>query len=348
MRRWSCESILEKNDKYNEKIKVISNRMSNLEKDIQEIKMRNISPFLSTNINNKNFTINLNNVDKNEKRINYISNSNPNSNNMSKKEEKVHYISNSNSNILKNLNKNRHCCHCSLRNFKNLKQKSFSLNSSNINLPNNYISMRKNYNKNIYISKEELDYEYEIRTLKRKLEELKKKNEKINNKLYLLKEKNDNLEFNINSYRSTYENINCSFNEESKNNGINNKVNIMKYKRKLIDKVMDIYKRNIFNFNFSFTSNKRSKEDYSILNMLLNLMDMKFIYENNILNDAFLMGVDLLYQTKFPKYPSIKIPPSSSERVLNSVFLNSTCLNCFSLSIFHIILSSRTPFCVFV
>ena len=306
MRRWSCESILEKNDKYNQKIKVISNRMSNLEKDIQEIKMRNISPFLSTNINNKNFTINLNNVDKNEKRINYISNSNPNSNNMSKKEEKVHYISNSNSNILKNLNKNRHCCHCSLRNFKNLKQKSFSLNSSNINLPNNYISMRKNYNKNIYISKEELDYEYEIRTLKRKLEELKKKNEKINNKLYLLKEKNDNLEFNINSYRSTYENINCSFNEESKNNGINNKVNIMKYKRKLIDKVMDIYKRNIFNFNFSFTSNKRSKEDYSILNMLLNLMDMKFIYENSILNDAFLMGVDLLYQTNFPKYPSLK------------------------------------------
>ena len=216
--------------------------MSNLEKDIQEIKMRNISPFLSTNINNKNFTINLNNVDKNEKINHYISNSNPNSNNLRKKEEKVHYISNYNSHILKNLNKNRHCCHCSLRNFKNLKQKSFSLNSSNINLPNNYISMRKNYNKNIYISKEELEYEYEIRSLKRKIEDLKKKNEKINNKLYLLKEKNDNLEFNINSYRSTYENINCSFNEESKNNGINNKVNIMKYKRKLIDKVMDIYK----------------------------------------------------------------------------------------------------------
>ena len=307
MRHWSCESILEKNDKYNQKIKIISNRMSNLEKDIQEIKMRNISPFLSTNICNKNFTINLNNIDKKEKRIHFISNSNPNSNNISKKEEKVHYISNSNSNILKNLNKNRHCCHCSLRNFKNLKQKSFSHNSSNINLHNNNMSMRKNYNKKIYISKEELEYEYEIRTLKRKLEELKKKNEKINNKLYLLKEKNDNLEFNINSYRSTYENINNDFNEESNNNkSSNGQVNIMKYKRKLIDKVMDIYKRNIFNFSFSFTSNKRSKEDYSILNMLLNLMDMKFIYEKSILNDAFLKGVDLLYQTNFPKYYSLK------------------------------------------
>ena len=305
MRRWSCESILEKNNKYNQKIKVISNRMSNLEKDIQEIKMRNISPFLSTKDSTKNFTINFNNFDKNE-RIHYISNSNPNSNNRSKKEENIHYISNSNSNILKNLNKNRHCCQCSLRNFKNLKQKSISHNSSIINIHNNHMSMRKNYNKNIYISKEELEYEYEIRTLKRKLEELKKKNEKINNKLYLLKEKNDNLEFNINSYRSTYENINDAFNEGSKNKSINSQVNIMKYKRKLIDKIMDIFKSNIFNFNFSFTSNKRSKEDYSILNMLLNLMDMKFIYENGILNDAFLMGVDLLYQTNFPKYPSLK------------------------------------------
>jgi hypothetical protein len=150
------------------------------------------------------------------------------------------------------------------------------------------------------ISKEELEYEYEIRTLKRKLEDLKKENENINNKLSLLKEKNDNLEYNINSYRNIYENNNGVFNEESKNNRINGQLIIMKYKRKLIDKVVDIYKKNIL--NFSFITNRRNKEDYSKLNMLLNLMDMKFIYENSILYDAFLKGVDLLYQTNFPKY----------------------------------------------
>ena len=133
---------------------------------------------------------------------------------------------------------------------------------------------------------------------------MKKKNEKINNKLYLLKEKNDNLEYNINSYRNAYENINELANEESNNSSVNCQISAMKYKRQLIDKVMDIYKKNLFNFDF--ISDKKSKEDYSILNMILSLMDMKLIYENILLNDAFLMGVHLLYQTNFPKYLSLK------------------------------------------
>ena len=307
MRHWSCESILEKNDKYKRKIKIISNRMLNLEKDIQEIKKRNISPFLSTKSSaknsKKNFTMNFNNFNKKEEKIHYISLSDSNSNNMNLKEEKDNYISNFNSNSnsrnLINSIKEKHCCKYSV---SNNKQKCFSHNSSKTNIHNN--NMRR-YN-GIILSKEELDYEFEIRNLKRKLEELKKKNEKINNKLYLLKEKNDNLEFSINSYRKTYETINDSDKEERKNSSINSQINVINNKRKLIDKIMDIYKRNIFNFNFSFISNKKSKEDYSILNMLLNLMDMKIIYENSILNDAFLTGVDLLYQANFPKYSSKK------------------------------------------
>ena len=299
MRQWSYESILEKNDKYRRKIKIISKRMLNLEKDIQEIKMKNITPLLSTKNNTKNFTI-INDFDKNRKKIQYLSFSNCNSNNMNIKEEKVHCISNSISNLhhLNKPNKKRHCFQCRLRNNK---QKYYSLNSSNTYFHNNH-HMRK-YSKTI-LSKEELDYEYEIRTLKRKLEELKKKNEKINNKLYLLKEKNDNLEYNINSYRNAYENINELANEESNNSSVNCQISAMKYKRQLIDKVMDIYKKNLFNFDF--ISDKKSKEDYSILNMILSLMDMKLIYENILLNDAFLMGVHLLYQTNFPKYLSLK------------------------------------------
>jgi len=299
MRHWSCESNLQKNDKYKRKINVISKRMLNLEKDIKEIKMKNITPLLSTKNSTNNLTI-INKFDKNEKKIQYLSIFNSNSKNKNIKEEKVHYISNSISNLhhLNKPNKKRHCCQCSLRNNK---QKYFSLNSSNTNNHNNHHV--KKY-KEIILSKEELDYEYEIRTLKRKLEELKKKNEKINNKLYLLKEKNDNLEYNINLYRNEYENINDVDNEESKNSSTNDQISIMKYKRQLIDKVMDIYKKNTFNFDF--ISDKKNKEDYSILNMQLCLMDIKIIYENILLNDAFLMGIDLLYQTNFPKYLSLK------------------------------------------
>ena len=58
----------------------------------------------------------------------------------------------------------------------------------------------------------------------------------MNNKLFLLKEKNDNLEYNINSYRNEYENIMSDVdNEESKNSGTNGQISIMKYKRQLID-----------------------------------------------------------------------------------------------------------------
>ena len=251
MRHWSCESNLRKNDKYKRKIKVISKRMLNLEKDIQEIKMKNITPLLSTKNSTKNLTI-INNFDKNEKKIQYLSISNSNSKNMNIKEEKVHYISNSISNLdhLNKPNRKRHCCQCSLRNNK---QKYFSLNSSNTNFHNNH-HIRKY--KEIILSKEELEYEYEIRSLKRKIEELKKKNEKINNKLFQLKEKNDNLEYNINSYRNVYENINNLGNEECKNSNTSDQINIMKYKRQLIDKVMDIYKTNMLNYDF--ISDKKS------------------------------------------------------------------------------------------
>ena len=89
-----------------------------------------------------------------------------------------------------------------------------------------------------------------------------------------------------------------------KNSSTSDQINIMKNKRQIIDKVMDIYKTNILNYDF--ISDKKSKENYSILNMLLSLMDIKLLYENILLNDAFLMGVDLLYQTNFPKYLSLK------------------------------------------
>ena len=57
MRYRSCESLLENRDKYKKKIEKISNRMIKLEKDIEAIKLKNVSPILSPKTiekNNKN------------------------------------------------------------------------------------------------------------------------------------------------------------------------------------------------------------------------------------------------------------------------------------------------------
>ena len=48
MRNWSCKSLYDKKNKYKQKIDFISNRMVNLEKDIEEIKMKNLSPIQSS------------------------------------------------------------------------------------------------------------------------------------------------------------------------------------------------------------------------------------------------------------------------------------------------------------
>ena len=265
MRYSSCKSLMGKRDRFNEKIKLISRRMTNLEKDIQEIKNNKISQILSTKNSIKNI------ISKNKKKNN-----------------RIKYIShNFNNNVINHKSYS----------INNIKTKHFSHTNSK-----NKMHIKFNYS---YLPKEILEYEYEIRTLKRKLESLKSKNTQLNNDINNLREKNDFIEFNINSYRGKYDNLNF---EESKNNAILDDINNIKYKKNLINNINELCEKNINCLNiYKYKSNKKhkNKEEYSIINMLLNLMDIKFEYENAILNNYFFQGLDLLFQNNYEKYDLI-------------------------------------------
>ena len=251
MRNWSCKSILDKKDKFRQKIDFISNRMIELEKDIEEIKMKNITPILSP---------------KNRLKV-------KNEKNNNKKEQK-----------------NNH----NLYFIYNNKKKFFSHNNSNSNI------IRKTKSCSI-IPRDKLEYEYELRILRRKLESLKETNLTLNNNLNNIREKNDFIEFNINSYRAGY-NDNNDINYESNNDDdiILDEINNINYKKKLINKIKTVCK-NTTNYYNSYENNQNRKE-CSILNLLLNIMDLRYSYENAALYNSFLQGVELLIQNDIKKY----------------------------------------------
>ncbi len=70
MRRRSYESVDGKKNKYRNKIDLISNRMMNLEKDIEEIKMKNISPIPLSKIAQYSFKTDEQNSNIKEEKMN--------------------------------------------------------------------------------------------------------------------------------------------------------------------------------------------------------------------------------------------------------------------------------------
>jgi hypothetical protein len=137
-------------------------------------------------------------------------------------------------------------------------------------------------NESIINLEDELNYEFEIRLLRKRYKELKKKNNKLKYKLYEVK------------------------------NEIKKKQNKENKKTHLISKVVDICKNINFseknNFFTSYnetyngytTSNIESKESKNDIpfpatklfkNMLLNLMDVKYEYENIYLKNEFILGL---------------------------------------------------------
>ena len=201
MRHLSCESILENRDKYKQKIDIISNRMIDLEKDIEEIKMKNISPILSS---------------KNIK----------------------DYKTNGKSSKAKEKDKDKETKYNSKRNNYNLyfkynnKNKFFSQNNT----------IRKN-NSYSTISREKLEYEYELRTLKKKIETLKTKNNELNENLNALKEKNNKIEFNLNLNRNNNMPDDDIIINKNKNEIILNTLNNIFYKENLIKNIFDVIKK---------------------------------------------------------------------------------------------------------
>ena len=253
MRHWSCESVDGNKNKYRNKIDLISNRMMNLEKDIEQIRLKNISPIPLSKITKYSFK-------DSEKNDNI-------------KEEKIDYES-------KNKKNNYNL-------FFRYSNKDKALSHKNTN----YI-IRKNNSYSI-IPREKLEYEYELRNLKRKLDKLKTKNRQLKENVNLLRETNNKIEFGLNLYKNVADDdiiIN-----KKKDDIILNKINNINYKKYLIHKIIEISKKNNYYYNtynsFNTYENSNNNEESSLLNMLLNLMDIRYAYENAILYNFFFQGL---------------------------------------------------------
>lgn len=109
-----------------------------------------------------------------------------------------------------------------------------------------------------------LDKEFEIRCLNKKLEKLKMKNNEIKDNLDKMKNKNNLLNYD-------------AINEQ------NNRNNIL-YSLK-----------NIYNIFFQNKIHQREKK-FDLKNLLLDLMDLKYNYENIILIDTFYQNIEQLMQ----------------------------------------------------
>ena len=273
MRNWSCKSILDKKDKYSKKIDVISNRMIELEKDIEAIKMKSISPILSPKT--KPTEINSNN-NKNEKE---------------ERKDNLYFTFHHKKKFL-NINNNNN---------------SYKSNNNKTNI------MRKTKSCSI-IPRDKLEYEYELRILRRKIDSLKEENETLKKKVNNLKEKNDYIEFNINSIRNTFGD---NYEENKNDNNVLDEMNTIKYKKKLIDKVIKICKNNINYYN-SYENNNNKKES-SILNLLLNLMDFRFSYENANLYNSFFNGLEILIQNGNNKKNNKNFYLNNKNRIVNYI-----------------------------
>jgi hypothetical protein len=124
-----------------------------------------------------------------------------------------------------------------------------------------------------------LEYEFEIRHLKKKRNLLKQTNKEIIEKLNEIKNKNNYLESNIV--------------EEQKNNQnlMNNLV--------LLNKKFIIHNNQNGLESIESSSNGSTTNEFSLKNIILNIMDIKFDYENNILLNNFIEGINELLNMPF-------------------------------------------------
>ena len=151
----------------------------------------------------------------------------------------------------------------------------------NLDIENESINNIKTNESKINLE-DELNYEFEIRLLRKKYKELKKKNDKL--KYKLIKEKNE---------------IKKKQNDENKKDYLISKVidickNINLTEKNNISSYTETYTNGFTTSNFE---QKESKDDITFpatklfKSMLLNLMDLKYEYENILLKDEFISGI---------------------------------------------------------
>ena len=158
-----------------------------------------------------------------------------------------------------------------------IKNINYNINLNNISHDDNDYNNIDNkngvslYKKN---NMEKLEYEFEIRRLKREYDILQKENIKIKENIENIKIKNTNLENNI-------------FKNEDQQKILNN--------LHLLNKQYILYgSPNGIENEFS---NKNGNDNYSIDNLILNIMDIKYYYENNLLINEFIEGINKILAT---------------------------------------------------
>ena len=144
---------------------------------------------------------------------------------------------------------------------------------------------------------EKLDYEFEIRLLTKKLKEVKERNNKLKYRLIKIKneqrirnQKNKKNEFIISKVIQICKNSSFS--------GTNNFFSSFK---------------EIYNTQFNNNSEENKIDDLKLFpatnlfkNMLLNLMDMKYEFENIVLKDKFIDGTQNLFYNNNEEYKEFK------------------------------------------
>ena len=143
-----------------------------------------------------------------------------------------------------------------------IKEKENQNENQNLYENNNniYLNSAKNKN-NAFIN--HLDQEFEIRCLKKKLKNLKNKNKSLIQQLDNIKEKNDSIKAESIKEGNKRKDIICSF------------INIC---------------NDIFN-----NEDEASQEDNRFKNILLNLMDLNYKYENISMENEFILNVGTLF-----------------------------------------------------
>ena len=143
----------------------------------------------------------------------------------------------------------------------NIKEKENQSGNQNLYENNNNIYLNSVKNANEFFINN-LDQEFEIRSLKKKLKNLKNKNKSLNQQLDNIKEKNDIIKIEMIGEQNKRKDIICSF------------INIC---------------NDIFN-------NEGEVEDGAnrFKNILLNLMDLKYRYENIIMENEFISNIGTL------------------------------------------------------
>ena len=307
MKYINLSNVLNDGKESEKRINYISNRIKSLENDINEIKKRENLTFFSPNkkyidnnnnkkqimtieeykskpkskyeINDKNYNNilfnsynNYNFISKNKSKKLYekkILKKNNNYNNSI--HEKKKFLLNNDSQINKNIQ---------ITSFINKDKNLYKLrpySNNNSNKIRQLFYFNKSIEKNDEINKEEktkhynskhiekLEYEFEIRLLKKKINILKKENKEIKEKLNKIKNINENMENNLTG-------------------NVNNLLNDII----LLNKQYMSYNKE-YEFN-----NKNINDKLYFENIILNIMDLKYIYDNDLLINEFIDGVNKL------------------------------------------------------